>query len=186
MKKTIIKEIKGFTLIEILVVISIIAILALWIVWMDFNRLSWKQKTEIFWNKIVSNMETIINNALLWKWIWVNLNTPKQWKIEISTTNSWTLKTSYLSWSLRYNYEETSLNTIYPYSISNIYCIKLDGSTGGLELWNSTWTILIKQAELSLSWCEDDNFKILKFDTSFLDNKKTIDINTLNGIIKKY
>ncbi len=178
-----IKEKKGFTLVELLVVITLIAILAVWVSNIDYNRLSGKQKLDIFWNQIVSNIETTLNNALLWKWIWDELITPKKWKIEISNSNSWALETFYSSWSSWIHYGLASLNIQNFYSINNIECIKLDWTTTPIP--TSTWTIMVEQANLALSGCTDDTYKILRFEWTFLDNKKTIEVNTLNWIVKQ-
>ncbi len=174
-----------FTLIEVLVVISIIAILVVWIARLDFNRLSGKQKVEIFWNKIVSNIETIMTNALLWKWVWEKLYTPDEWKIEISEAGSWKLITSYLSWSSRIYHSIDSMDNItYPYSISNIECKDLVFPYSTWALSSSTWTIIINQGNLSLSGCQDTGYRIIKFDALYLDNKRTIELNAINAVIE--
>jgi len=88
----------AFTLIELLVVISIITILALWISQISFTTMWDKQKLDTTVARIVSNIETVRWNALMWKWIWDQLTVPESYQIDFSTTWSGNITTQYLSW----------------------------------------------------------------------------------------
>lgn len=185
MKKNLSKKVGGFTLIELMVAISLIAIVVIWWYNLDFNRLSWRQRLEIFSNKVISNIETIRNNALLWKWAWINLDIPPEWKIDISSANSWSLSVSFLSWATWYSFPENSLITNRPYQIDNIQCVSLN-HTNTWSFLGWTWTIIVSKWDLSLSWCSDSNNKIIKFDTIFTKDDFTIEVNTLNWLIRKF
>ena len=73
---------QGFTLIELLVWIVIVIIIILWITKVDFNKIWDKQRLDKKVIQIISQIETIRNNSLLWKWIWVNLDVPEKYKID--------------------------------------------------------------------------------------------------------
>jgi len=49
-----------------MVAIAIIGIIALWATSFNFNKVSNGEKLKIFNNNIVSNIETIRNNSLMW------------------------------------------------------------------------------------------------------------------------
>ena len=89
----------AFTLIELMVVIGIIAILILGSNFLNFNKVSNKQKLDTKTIRIVSQIEEIRNNSLLWKWIWTELIVPKKYRIDFSTSWSWVISTKYYSWS---------------------------------------------------------------------------------------
>lgn len=59
---------KWFTLVELLVVISLIIIIILALTNFNFNKLSDEQKSEIFANKILSEIETLRDDSISWKW----------------------------------------------------------------------------------------------------------------------
>lgn len=176
----------AFTLIELLIVILIIAILILGSNFLNFNKVSNKQKLDTKTIQIVSQIEEIRNNALLWKWIWTDLFVPEKYKIDFSTSWSWIISTQYLSWTyLDYNLFNKRIEFLNDFSsISEVKCLKLDKS-----LWNSltntqTWTIFIKWANMSLSWSCDSTTKILELNIKRKSDTKKIQINTLNWLIE--
>ena len=176
----------AFTLIELLIVISIIAIIIWGINFLNFNKHWNKYKLETKAIKIVSQIEEIRNNALLWKWIWTDLFVPEKYKIDFSTSWSWIISTQYLSWTyLDYNLFNKRIEFLNDFSsISEVKCLKLDKS-----LWNSltntqTWTIFIKWANMSLSWSCDSTTKILELNIKRKSDTKKIQINTLNWLIE--
>ncbi len=175
---------KWYSLVELSVIIAVITIIAIWASRINFNRLSSKQKLDIFSNKIISKIETTRNNALLWKWIWTNLVIPNKWKIEISSNNSWTINSSYYDWTNWYLYNEDSLIVTSPFYINNIRCSSLTGVISNLS-W-TTWSIFISWWDLSLSWCTNTNDKILELDVTFWSFRNRITINTLNWLIEKF
>ena len=170
------KNISGFTLIEMMIVIAIMWIAALWAARVDFNRISDAERGGIFANKIASKMETIRNNSLIGKWVWAWLITPNVWQIEVSNT---LVKTSYdISGELTASADE-SVPIISPYEISEIYCVDLDGNKD----ITSTATLSFIKNSLSLSGCSDTNHKILEITTRYKTHEKVITINTLSWLI---
>lgn len=178
---------KGFTLIELLVAIAIITILALWATNLDLNRLSNKQKLEIFTNSVKTNYETIRNNSLSWKWIWPNLVVPKKWKIDFSKSNSWTILTSYsmdwTSWT-----GASSLDFQNNFEISTIRCKDINWTL----VWNvlndtETWSIELEWIKTELGWdsfCDDVSSKIIEIRFwNKINEFKTLEINTLNWLV---
>lgn len=168
----------AFTLAELLVWITIIWILALMVSNINYNRLSDKQKLEIFVNSVKTNFETIRNNSLEWKWIWNNLLVPNKRSIKVSKISNWTIV--FLNDSSIYN-KLTFDNWIV---INKIRCLKLDKTQDSILNSTSTWIIEFKWANLSLTWaCSIQTSKILEVEfrnKSF--NTKTIEINTLNWL----
>lgn len=63
------KNKKAFTLIELLVVIWLIIILWVTISSLNFNKLTNIQRAEMFSNKIITQIENVRDNSLVWKWI---------------------------------------------------------------------------------------------------------------------
>lgn len=173
---------KAFTLIELLVGISIMSIIILWVSSIDYNRLNNKQKLDIFSNKIKTSYESIRNNALSWKWIWVDLTVPNKWKIDYSTTNSWTISISqsidkWVNWS---NYD----NIVFEqgFHISTINCLKYDWTSEDSNIsW--TWTIEIEWININLLWECTNNSKILELHIEYKADSKIIRINSLNWLV---
>lgn len=172
------------TLIELLVVISIIWIIALWAIKINFNTLSDKQEIEIFSNKVISSFETIRNYAIIWKWIGVNLDTPKKWKIEFSNIWSWNIKSSYdfWTWAGWVEYEDIIFDK--NYEISEMKCINYDEtSTWAIILW--TGIIEILWSNLTLTWgCNTPEYKKIETTIRYKNNfEKKIKINTINWLV---
>ncbi len=179
---------RAFTLIELLVAITIITILALWATNLDFNRLSNKQKLEIFTNNVKTNYESIRNNALEWKWIGNNLDVPQKWKMDFSSSNSWTIVTSYFDWTSWSG--STSVDFQNKFWITSIKCKDVN--------WTLVWTDLIDtetgSIELSgintqLDWDSTNcwNVKSKIIEVTFwnkINEYKTLEINTLNWLVK--
>ena len=176
-----------FTLIELLVVIAIISILALWINSINWNSLSDRQKISIFNNKIMSNIESIRNNALVWRWVWNSLLVPKKWKIDFSPApNSW-VKVSYLNeedYWISYN----SLN-IFPkkfYSIKSLKCLDLrENLSQTWEILSQTWTIEIQSGKMSLFWCPSKYHKKLKIVSGYKWFEESFSINVVSWLIER-
>jgi len=181
----------AFTLIELMVVIAIVAMLILGSNFLSFNKVSNKQKLETKIIRINSHFEEIRNNALLWKWIWTNLFVPKKYKIEFSTTWSWVIKNTYLSWSnyIDYNLFNKKIDFSDRFeSISQINCYKLDDLNNPENTFNSwsiwTWTIILEWLNMTLTWWCDNNEKILEVEIKRKNDTKKIQINTLNWLIE--
>lgn len=171
-----------FTLIELLIAIAIISIMTLSISSINYDRLSSKQKNEIFINKIKTDFETIRNYSLSGKWIWTELIVPEKWQIDFSNTSSWKIETKYMSgWTL---YTYNNLNFIDWKEISFIKCLRLN-KTEDNEITSWTWIIKIEWDKLILTWsCNITTSKILQIWVSFRWNEEILNINTLNWLVE--
>lgn len=175
-----------FTIIELTVVVAILTIIWIWATKVNFNRLNDRQKLDIFTNKIIVMYEKVRNNALLWKWIWTNLNTPEKWKIEFIKNWSWQVISSYYSWS-RIEYEKLDFNNWY--EITNIYCKNIIDVNDNLEIFsNGTWAIEINWWLLNTSWACALFNKYRKLETTIKYKnvfQEKIEINTVNWLIQR-
>ncbi len=167
---------KAFTLIELLVVIAIIWIIILWASSLNFNAMSDKQKSNWFFYKIKTNIETIQNNALIWKAIlvWGDLEVPKKWRIDFN--NSWSGKiVSYYSidWINFVEYNKILPKQFYEIIVKN----------NSLQL-NTTWSILIVWWNLSLTWITSSR-KELEIKTRYKNFEKIFTINTISWVIEE-
>lgn len=171
---------KAFTLIELLVGIAIIGIIILWATNIDYNRLTTKQKLDIFANSVKSSFETVRNNALTWKWIWTNLDVPKNIKIEYSNESSWSILISTSldwitwSWSFSIDFEEG-------YNIWEMRCLELNWDEDSVITW-WTWTIMFEWINITLTWACLIDAKVLEIPISYRSYTKKLEINTLNWL----
>ncbi|MCT4617327.1 MAG: prepilin-type N-terminal cleavage/methylation domain-containing protein [Candidatus Gracilibacteria bacterium] len=182
---------KGFTLIEILVVIALISMLAVSALNTNFNP-SDSEKLNIFNSEIIKPIEEIKNNSLVGKGVIDSsgkLNTPDYWEIIISPNNLGASKGKIIS---RYNID--GADTIYneynvkkTLSIDKIECNLLDDTTEELE---NDKQIIIKLEGSKMSITSDSincasNIKEILLTTSILSGKKSlITINKLSGVIQ--
>ncbi len=172
---------KAFTLIEIMVWIAIISIVSFWVMKLYSNNTSDIQKLNIFTNKIIWKIDTVKNYALVWKWIWINLETPTYFKAEFSTWNY--LNTYYSTWSTDIIYDELSINPFDNfYEIKSIQCKNLD-------LTNISNTSLInifyKWTNISMSWCSDSYQKIVDLELYYKWFSNNLRINTISWVMEK-
>lgn len=171
----------AFTLIELMVWITILSIILLSVSNIDFSRLNIKQELEIFTNNIKSNFESIRNSSLSWKWIWTDLYLPDRWKIEYSTSNSWTIINSTFSWSTE---SELENNLIFKpwFTISKIKCLLLNWDLDNdiTDTW--TWIIEFTWSKITLGWDCNNTSKILELTIKNKYETKTLQINTLNWL----
>ena len=185
------KNYKAFTLIELIVVISIIAILILGLNFLSFSNISDKQELDTKTIRIISQIEEIRNNSLLWKWIWTELVVPTKYKIDFSNSWSWVIKTQYFSWSyIDYDLFDKKISFSNNFeSISEIKCLNLKKDDEYILSSTETWSIVIEWANMSLSWalswwnCWIDK-KILEITIKRKSDTKKIQINTLNWLIE--
>lgn len=177
----------AFTLIELLVVISIITILALWISQISFTTMWDKQKLDTTVARIVSNIETVRWNALMWKWIWDQLTVPESYQIDFSTTWSGNIITYFLSWTLEPYNDIIPINFWTDFTeLSQFKCLDLDDDPDDIISSTWTWTIIITWWVMSLTWsCNQTSSKRLELTVKRKQHTKTIEINTLNWLIKK-
>lgn len=182
------KKNEAFTLIEILVWIAIIALILIWSTQLNFNYSNNKQKLEIFTNSVISEIERVRNNSLVWKWIDSDLTLPEKWKIDFvswewwdkwSITTSYTLSTEEIpldsDWEL-----ENEFNIDNNFSIKNIYCTSdLDNNEVAAIIFE--WWNYILEGE-----CLTD--KSLVITTSYQDTEKysnEIKFSAISGLVKK-
>ncbi len=184
---------KAFTLIELIVWISIIAIVTLWVANLYWSNIPDKQKLDLFTNKIVWIIDSVKNYALVWKWIWNDLETPKYFKIELSTwvllsgtyTGSY-LKTYYNTWSSDVLYNEMSINSFNVfYNINSLKCKKLDPLNESIEDLSKI-SIIFKWSTATFSWCSDNYHKIVDINFWYKWFNKTIRINALNWVVEEF
>ena len=175
------KKNKAFTLIELLVAITLVTIIILWANNISFKNISDKQKLEIFNNKIISEIERVRNNSLIWKWIWANLLVPPEWKIEFSKSWSWKIITSY-SWATRVINNSISNDW---FEIRKISCMPVNWIEYILNN-TQTWTIIFKWWKYKLWWaCTENNHSsiIIKTFNKWFDYD--IEFDTISWIIKR-
>lgn len=179
----ILKE-EAFTIVELILVILVIWILSMWVSNINFNKISWKQKFEIFNNKIISNFETIRNNSLLWKWAWSNLLVPEKWKIDIW---NWWIISYYYNWSTWKKNNTLSLNLEKNYELINTRCLDINNNETEDDNNVSTWSIVFKWIDISFNWwCTNSSSKIFQFTIKTLnDYEKNININIINWLIEE-
>jgi len=173
------KQVYAFTLTELLVWIGILAILWVWISQLNINRLSGKQQLEIEIIKIVNIIESARNNALIWRGVWVSLDTPDNWYTTISGT--WGV---IWWWNLWVNSEVFSQwNPKFPFEITNLRCQRIDG----LDDLSSNSEILINYtgSEIDITWCSDNSYKKVVFDFTFRDASEQISINAITWVVTK-
>lgn len=178
------KSKKAVTLIELIVWIGIITFIAIGASQLNFNTLNNRQKLEIFSNNIISQFEQIRNDALLGKWIWTNLITPEQWRIDYSNNSSGAVHSYYLTGSWYWSHYE---NIIWwdGFSINNFQCYQIDWTTLEYTLWNNeTASIYFNNGKLNLSGSCTPSSKILEFDVHYNNFSDTIKLNSLNGLIE--
>lgn len=177
---------KAFTLVELMVVIVIIGLLIIWSNSLNFNKTKDKWELDLLRNNIVSRVESIRNSAMMWKWIWVNLDHPKAWKITFSNLNE-IMKVEYLSWTDWQNDTENTVNqdTFWYKWISNIKCLKIDWTEITWLNNVSSWALLIEWDKLSLTWwCNNDLSKKLQMNFKYKTEISTWTINVVNWLIE--
>jgi hypothetical protein len=134
-----------FTVMELLTVIAIIMIFAIWASSFNFNSMSDRQNLEMLSNSIISQIETVRTNALIWKWVlpesWTGLIVPKYWKIEFSKEKesdqlwSGAIITKYKIDDSSVDWQEDERTLLGEFtSISNIVCTFKDWIDEG-EMW---------------------------------------------------
>jgi type II secretory pathway pseudopilin PulG len=179
------KKINAFTLTELLVAITISIILIIWMSRISLQNISEAQKVWIFYNKIRSNIETAINYSLIGKTVDNTLKVPKYWKVNINSNSLWTwmwtwsIIISYWSWTFT-THTGFSIKSPNFYSITNIKCSDLQNNNIDNE---TNIDLIIENWNISLSWCTNNNEKIIDFDILYKKYTKHININSVTNII---
>ncbi|MFA5916742.1 MAG: type II secretion system protein [Candidatus Gracilibacteria bacterium] len=184
---------RAFTLIELLVGITIIGIISLGVAKLYGSNIPDKQKLDLFTNKIIGIIDSVKNYALVGKGIGTNLETPKYFKIELSTgglsagtfTGSY-LKTYYNTGSTYESYDEMSINSFNEfYNIHSIKCKKIDDLTDSLDATNGKVDIIFEGSNTTLSGCTNNYYKIVDIELYYKSFRKVIRLNALSGVIEE-
>lgn len=170
----------AFTLIELLVVIIIVTILTIWISSLYSKNMWDRQRLNIQTNLLITILDTTKNNALVWKWIWRNLDVPEYYNLEIKKNkdwNQWSLKTSYfLTWIT--NYPDLSIEN---YDIKNIFCFNLDWT---IITESESITIKYEWNNISATWCSSESQKLVEVIVWFKSFFSKVKINTITWVIE--
>ena len=182
---------KGFTIIELLVVITIISIMVVWVMNMRFDS-SDTEKLNILDNEIITNLEQIRDFSLIWKWI---LNS---WKLEIPdsrktiispsdwTISFWKIEKKYTINSTVSDYSEYIVQK--PFKIDKIECRLLNNIVNEISATDSV-TIKFEWQKISINSTDincQDKVKEIIITTNILEKRKNkISINKLSGVIQK-
>lgn len=174
---------RAFTLIELLVAMSIIGIILTGVSTLNFSRIWNQQKLETFTNKIISNIETVRNNALIWKWTTSDLDIPPAWRVIIPAWTDTEVEVSY-SWATWSPLVEYNININNDFQIQDLQCSNLSQTNTGAITWN--WEIIITWAELYIptSICPLPNNQLLQFTTSYKWLSRQVSINTVSWLIE--
>lgn len=182
---------KGFTLMELLVVITLIWIMTIWAMNMRFD-ISNSEKLNIFDTQVMNPIELARDFALIWKWIttWANLVIPEEWKIIISPSdwwgNLWSIETLYTINTVETSY--STYNVKKPFLIENVSCKLLDDTINDIN-WTDTITITFSWQNINIDssnlGCQD-NVKEIIITTNILDEVRwKITINKLSWVIQR-
>lgn len=156
---------KGFTLLEILIVITLIWLMAAALNNLDYNRATQDTKRDRFVWKIKNIIKTEITNSLIWKWFYT-----WTWTIPIESReiilSSWSIRVNYIRplWAGIIYWEDFSKPFFWKeYSGSwdlNFDISKIERS----DKFGSTWSIsdeaslILKNWEIIFSWSSDPLF----------------------------
>ena len=182
MKKLLDKP-KAFTLIEILVVITILSIIAFATGNFNFERLWNSENSKILQNKVINQIESARNKALLGKWVdnsWTLVN-PESWSVILTSTSTTTtpptqgkIEVEYkISWILTsnnyytYNFQTTPLEEIK---------IKCWGNTKNSEIITFTGN------EIKATHCENNPIEIT---TSYQNIENTFKFDPVSGVVTR-
>lgn len=177
------KNNNAFTIIELLVAIVVVIIITLSGSNIAFRAISDKQNLEISTNKIISEIERIRNNSLIWKWIWTNLIVPKTWKIDFSSSWSWVIKTNYTN-----DWTNWILNNNIPvnkFEINKVICINVDGTNTQELLDSQTWSIIFEWWKYKLWWDCPNLYSRIKIETKNKSVFKYLEFDVINWLIKR-
>lgn len=175
---------KAFTLIEILVWMSIIWVIVLTSRNIAFKNMSDNQKIEIFNNKIISEIEKVRNDSLIWKSIWASLNIPQAWKIDFSRNSWWRILTSYtMDWSTWIQTNSIPIENLS--NINDISCINVDNSLTTNLSTTQTWSIIFEKWKYRLAWDCPNNYTNLWIRVHSKWYYRDFSFDTISWIIKR-
>lgn len=178
------KGLQGFTLVELLVVITILWIIGYWVTTINFNRITDKQKAAIFSNKITSSIEWVRNMILIGKSVDSTWFVPQEWSINlpINTPNS-QITPQYLdSSSSLVNYQQL-LYTLKQWEIiRSIQCKTIDGTSSTRSSWILTITFSKNTTTFN---CNSPDERIVEILIEFQSKPLTIVFNWISNIVEK-
>ncbi len=176
---------KGFTLVELLVVIVIISILILWSLRINLSRLSQKQETGIELIQIMNVLEEIRDNALIGRWVWVNLENPDSWKIEVSS-NNWGIIESFTTiWSTDTPYANWTWSAKKNREILDLECRNFDESDISPLSGVVILTFDGSEIDINATGCTPEEQKILFIRYGNANISETLTLNTLTWVIER-
>lgn len=177
------KTLGAFTLTEILVVIAVIGILWVWLTRLNFSRISQTELVSIESIKILTSLEEMRNNALVWKAEDIDGEIPISW--DMTFDQSWGEYITSItdsSW-IRDTIRNTELRN--PLEIVTLTCTNLDGSNP----WTSSIITIsfLTWWDTQLDWCPAavTHPRILDIEVWFWSIIRTIRINTLTDVIEE-
>lgn len=173
----------AFTLIEILVVIVIVWIVTLWASSLYSKNLWDRQKLSIETNKFITIIESIKNNALVGKWVWVDLITPDYYNVVVwyDEAWSWYVLSSYNTWTTEnINFPSMSLEK---YDIRRITCSNLDWSNSDNTI--KEVTIKYEWNNISATWCNDPSRKVIDVMIWYKSFSSRVKLNTISWVMEE-
>lgn len=172
------KKAKGFTMVELLIVIAIIWVIASSANYLNFDDINNSKRVEVFSNSIGRSFENIRNNALYGRSLLTE--NPDAWRVSLDMTNSGTIVTEYLSWSVwsTYDDEESNYSVDFPAFISYINCdTSLDVSSG-------SGVVEYRWSELSFTGSCGITDKYMTIGTNYWWFTWEVIINSISGVIE--
>ena len=173
----------AFTLVEILVVIAIIGILALWVSRLNFSRMSQVELLNIESIKMLTLIEEMRNNALVWRAISAGWQIPENWRIvfdiDDNRYSAWFLRETWLAPEITIN-----SNIRVPFGIMSVRCIWIDNT----NLWNMANLGSIEFGTTGLTTingCSNDNARILHIELWHWSISRIIRVNTITNVIEE-
>lgn len=168
----------GFTLVELIIVISIIWVMAMMAPRINFSEINNQKRADVFTSHIWRVLESSRNNALFGRSIWVL--SPDAWRVSIWLANSWSILTEYLdglTW-IPYNDQDLSFSMAFPKSIWNVNC----NDSG--DIWTATWIIQFEGRNVSYSWACSSTDKTMIIYTDYAWYTWSVIVNAVSWVIQ--
>jgi hypothetical protein len=142
--------------------------------------MSSNQRLDMFTNSIITNIENIRNNALLWRWVKKELQHPDKWVINYSSDE---INTQYsISWNLQ---DYSSIAFPNNFKIKKMECLDFNNSIDNTLLSTDIATIEFDWIKIIITWwCDSTITKKLKFFTTNSIKERVITFNSINWLIE--
>lgn len=170
----------GFTLLELLIIISIISILALWVSRLNFWAISQREllNTEVV--RLVAWIEEMRNNAIVGRAYDEDGNFPESWNIYFPDNQNYRL--SYTSW-----WSESTIRSVRlrePFEFQSITCTNTTWTdTSTIPTWEA-WIIFSIDWNVLIEWCSE-NWRIVVIELWAWENTRTMTVNTITWVIQE-